>query len=87
MKRRFINRRARLTLPLVTALSPLGGLLTLARPGSGRTGSSGGSVTAAESSYDGLSLRLQGCDLDVADTLPNGGGKFICPDGSGADPK
>jgi len=87
MKRRFINRRGRLTLPLVAALSPLGGLLTLAGPGSARTGSSGGSGTAAEPSYDGLSLRLQGCDLDVADTLPNGGGKFVCPDGCGVDAK
>jgi hypothetical protein len=83
MKRRFINRRGRLTLPLIAPVSPLGGLLTLAGPGSARTGSSGGSVTAAESSYDSLSLR----DLNVADTLPNGGGKFICPDGSGAGAK
>ena len=40
---------------------------------------------AAASTYDGLSFRLQGCDLPVSTTLPNGSGDFICPDAAYTD--
>jgi hypothetical protein len=36
-------------------------------------------------SYPGLSFRLQGCDLPLTTPLPNGGGKFICPDADYTD--
>jgi hypothetical protein len=40
--------------------------------------------TTAES-YSGLSFRLQGCDLAAGTTLPNGSGKYICPDAQYSD--
>jgi hypothetical protein len=41
-------------------------------------------VTAAAATYEGLSFRLQGCKGD-AGQLPNGSGKFICPDAEYTD--
>jgi hypothetical protein len=41
-------------------------------------------TAASTATYDGLSFRLQGCDLPVATVLPIAG-KFICPDAAYTD--
>jgi len=41
-------------------------------------------IASAAGTYDGLSFRLQGCDLPVSTVLPIAG-KFICPDAAYTD--
>jgi hypothetical protein len=71
---RFASLAAVFLAALGLALALLGGTNPLVGTASGNIG------TSAES-YGGLSFRLQGCDRSVTTTLPNGSGKFICPNG------
>jgi hypothetical protein len=63
-----------------TALSSILVMLAVLVPAVALTAS----PASAASTYDGLSFRLQGCDLPVATVLPISG-KFICPDADYSD--
>ena len=75
--RRFVIAGALVVLTLL-ALAFAGGPNPL-------VGAAAANVGSTAESYGDLSFRLQGCDRDVGTTLPNAGGKFICPDAQYSD--
>ncbi len=70
---RFASLAAVFLAALGLALALLGGTNPL-------VGTASANIGTTTEDYNSLSFRLQGCDRNVTTTLPNGSGKFICPD-------
>ena len=62
-------------------LAALGLALALLGGANPLVGTASANIGTTAEDYSGLSFRLQGCDRNVTTTLPNGSGKFICPNG------